>query len=80
MKLMIELDHEHYDALIDHVGKSSREYSILINSIILRSGVSVRMMFACEDHEAILLLRVALRWCPEATTVIERAIKNPQSP
>jgi hypothetical protein len=82
MKIEIEMDREHYDTLLSHVVKESREYHLLQNSIIIRypGMYQSTVLIVCDDQDASTLLKVASQCCPEAAAAIDAAIKTPQSP
>jgi hypothetical protein len=82
MKIEIEMDREHYDALLSHVVKDSREYHLLKNSIIIRypGMLQSTVLIVCDDQDANTLLKMASQCCPEAASAIEAAMKNPRSP
>jgi hypothetical protein len=82
MKIEIEMDREHYDALLNQVVKESREYYLLKNSIMIRypGMFQSTVLIVCDDQDASALLKVASQCCPQAASAIEAAMKNSRSP
>lgn len=70
---------ERYDPFVAKCDITSREYSILKNSLVFReqNGGEKRVIeLVCETDEALTLLYAANRLCPEAVPIIKDAL-NP---
>jgi hypothetical protein len=80
----VELSIDHYDHLLEKADRSSREYEILANGLIVRRRRGDHfervVEISCGMEEAKRLLALARRIYPDAITAIEAAIANPRDP
>jgi hypothetical protein len=78
MKVLIQMSQEHYDLFVAECDITSREYSILKNSIVVRNqetGEERRTIeILCDKEEADQLLDTATRLYPDAVPDISKAI------
>ena len=78
MKILIELTQEHYQRLLSVCDRSSAEYRLIQNALVVedKEGVDSHRVvtFLCEDDEANALLNFAKARCPEAALSIATEI------
>jgi hypothetical protein len=80
-KVMIELAFESYDHLRTRCDPSSPELELLINACIdtRLNGKRIEriVQILCEKEQAVRLLSIAIRVCPDAVPAIRRSLGLP---
>jgi len=80
-KVMVELPVERYEQLRDKCDPSSPELELLINACIdtRPKGKHIEriVQILCEKEQAIALLNLATRLCPDAIPAIKQALGFP---
>jgi hypothetical protein len=79
LKIVIDIPPEHYEPFVKKCDSESREYSILINGMVVRhpdSGEKQAIEILCDKEEAVRLLDTASRLYPEAIPALKAGIDN----
>jgi hypothetical protein len=78
MKVLIEMPLEHYETFLDVSDITSREYTILKNSVVAQEPVADPgrsiVQILCNEDEALKLLGSAIQIYPEVVQAITAAI------
>ncbi|MEX0805814.1 MAG: hypothetical protein WD688_21225 [Candidatus Binatia bacterium] len=77
MKVLIEMSPEHYELFVAECDITSREYSILKNSLVARDPAEPdrrTIKILCDKEEALQLLDAAKRLYPNAAPAISAGL------